>query len=232
MSDRCPNGHERSWKCNNGFPDTCPKCQRALKLAEEKMLRNFAVQQKQDAEQVAHAKAMAALDEQIEQQLQAMQDDRLENERAAALRQKEADLVSAKALSSLPNPPISNLGSGSSSSKPDPKSYFSEIDGLISPGQTKTGVTASSPTAEQLRPPPSDSEREWERQKCVLGESNDAIDHIMVMIGLEQVKGQVLTIKAMIEAKKRQNASFDQERFNIVLLGNPGTGETDLVSVK
>ncbi|KAG5728812.1 NFX1-type zinc finger-containing protein 1 [Termitomyces sp. T112] len=48
----------------------------------------------------------------------------------------------------------------------------------------------------------------------------------MAMTGLERVKEQVLTIKAVIETRKRQGASFKRERFNSVLLGNPGTGKT------
>ena len=47
----------------------------------------------------------------------------------------------------------------------------------------------------------------------------------MSMTGLEAVKSQVLKIKAKVEACIRQNSGFHDERFGVVFLGNPGTGE-------
>jgi hypothetical protein len=46
----------------------------------------------------------------------------------------------------------------------------------------------------------------------------------MDMIGLEEVKSQVLRIKAKIDTAIRQNTDFKEERFGVTLLGNPGTG--------
>ena len=66
---------------------------------------------------------------------------------------------------------------------------------------------------------------EWQRQKDINGTVNEAIDAIMDMTGLEEVKDQVLTIKSTIETRKRQGGSFKNERLNVVLLGNPGTGK-------
>ena len=54
--------------------------------------------------------------------------------------------------------------------------------------------------------------------------NNQAIDQIMEMIGLEDVKSQVLRIKAKIDTAVRQNVDFQKERFGVTLLGNPGTG--------
>lgn len=70
----------------------------------------------------------------------------------------------------------------------------------------------------------SSPEAEWQRQKDVEGASSAAIDTVMGMIGLEEVKRQMLRIKDKIEVTQRQGTSLNDERFNIVLLGNPGTG--------
>ena len=56
------------------------------------------------------------------------------------------------------------------------------------------------------------------------GADNANIDAIMSMTGLEEVKAQVLKIKAKIDVSKRQGTSESDERFNVVLQGNPGTG--------
>lgn len=44
------------------------------------------------------------------------------------------------------------------------------------------------------------------------------------MIGLEDVKAQVLRIKAKVETSIRQGTDLKKERLGLVLLGNPGTG--------
>ncbi|KAI6004453.1 ATPases of the AAA+ class [Pisolithus orientalis] len=66
----------------------------------------------------------------------------------------------------------------------------------------------------------------WEYQKRVEGVKNDAIDKIMAMIGLEEVKEQLLCIKAKIDTLKRQEVALHEESFNLVLLENPGTEKT------
>jgi len=70
-----------------------------------------------------------------------------------------------------------------------------------------------------------DSEKEWQRQKDEEGESNDAIDLLMTQLtGLETVKAHFLRVKSKIDTAVRQGVDLKQERFDIVLLGNPGTG--------
>ena len=88
---------------------------------------------------------------------------------------------------------------------------------------SNSSVTATTPKLfPELAESP--SKKEWSRQKNMEGESNPSIDAIMDMTGLEEVKKKVLNIKAKINVSTRQDASLKQERFNAVLLGNPGTG--------
>jgi len=70
----------------------------------------------------------------------------------------------------------------------------------------------------------SPAQSEWEHHKSVNGVNNAAIDAIMQMTGLEEVKQQVFKVLAKIETAVRQNASMKRERFNVTFLGNPGTG--------
>ena len=71
---------------------------------------------------------------------------------------------------------------------------------------------------------PSGAKAEWERQKEMEGAVNDALDSIMEMTGLEKVKEQVLSIKTKVDTALRQGTSLLNERFNVAMLGNPGTG--------
>ncbi|KAI0339377.1 P-loop containing nucleoside triphosphate hydrolase protein [Trametopsis cervina] len=72
----------------------------------------------------------------------------------------------------------------------------------------------------------SPSEAEWQRRKDEDGASNDTIDAIMALTGIEKVKAEILRIHAKIHISKRQETSLREARFNIALLGNPGTGKT------
>lgn len=110
------------------------------------------------------------------------------------------------------------------------------MDGRDSPsGQLPTTPTIDGKSLEPTIPTipprtfpqlaPSPSSLEWERQKQFNGMVNTSIDAIMGMTSLEDVKKQVLQVLAKIEATTRQNASLAKERFNVVLLGNPGTGK-------
>ncbi|KAF7330535.1 NFX1-type zinc finger-containing protein 1 [Mycena venus] len=173
--------------------------------------------QKQEEEQRAHEEQMAEYNAKIAREQQAAQDALLAEERAQALRQKQKDLDDAAARArQLPRPTLFQgfanrspaSGQGSRASNP---SNSGAGTAPPPPPKATTGNSgpSSSPSAKANSgsPAKSVSEEEWERQKRVEGSSNDAIDKIMGMIGLEDVKAQ-------------------DERFNIVLQGNPGTGKT------
>ena len=59
------------------------------------------------------------------------------------------------------------------------------------------------------------SQQEWDRQKRVEGASNDAIDALVALTGLEDVK-------AKIETVRRQGTDMESERLSLALPGNLG----------
>lgn len=69
------------------------------------------------------------------------------------------------------------------------------------------------------------AEEEWQRRKTEDGAENDAIDELMKLIGLEEVKEQVLAINARVAICELQGIDPSNERFNVVFQGNPGTGK-------
>jgi hypothetical protein len=76
----------------------------------------------------------------------------------------------------------------------------------------------------QLVPLRSPTKSDWEHQKEFDGASNDALDSLMDMIGLEDVKTKFLDIKARVDTSVRQNVNLKDGRFSAAFLGNPGTG--------
>ncbi|EKM60602.1 uncharacterized protein PHACADRAFT_203774 [Phanerochaete carnosa HHB-10118-sp] len=133
----------------------------------------------------------------------------------SSLSSADKDSISTSASSGVADskaPPSESLSCSSSQFATSPKQP-------VTPSLAAAGDTLPSL-------PASETEQEWRRQKDVEGAYNSAIDAIMEMTGLEEVKAQLLRIKAKIDTTRRQGASIEDEWYNVVLRGNPGTGKT------
>jgi hypothetical protein len=71
----------------------------------------------------------------------------------------------------------------------------------------------------------SPAEKEWARQKEQFGETNEALDTLMSMVGVESVKTAFLCIKAVIDSARARKGVLNRRDLNLVLTGNPGTGK-------
>lgn len=202
------------------------------------MQEEYVRQQKQELEQQEHAAAVDKLDEKIRIAREFSMDLQRSNQMAQALRQKEMDLKKAQRLALLKQKDIERemaerlaLNSPAPTTKENMATTVGPTGPPSDPGKADSSAQPAAdhaPNSMELSEakPSSPSEIEWDRQKRVENASNDAIDSLMKMTGLEKVKAQVLKIKARIDLALRQNADMKDERFGIVLLGNPGTGKT------
>ena len=202
-------------------PKACRKCEKDAAEEEVKKKKAFELKEKREKDAREHDEKMARLNEEIENKRQAVQDERLAQARQIALQQRQIDLAN---ISQMPRGQVPLHPKPLDSSQPE-----------IRPPPDKPGAHSTKP-AESPRqsfptptkknlPTDSPSKLEWERQKSIEKASNGAIDSLMDLVGLEEVKQQVLKIKAKIDTCQRQNSDVKDERFNISLLGNPGTGE-------
>lgn len=248
IEEQCLQGHLQSRKCHQ-TPFPCKKCEQEAALAERKRQKEFELQQKREAQQAEHERRLKELEDKIDAEVQIVKDAHLAQQRAQFLRQKQEDLNAAESLSASvvaaaasAIPPFSK-SSTTQSPKAGPSSQ-SPGDASPSTRQSNSKVTPGSPRQSSSQSPPhnppsprpstppgnpatsrkSSPELEWQRQKDVEGASCAAIDAVMNMIGLDDVKRQMLRIKDKIEVTQRQKTSIKDERFNIVFLGNPGTG--------
>lgn len=228
LDDKCENGHVRSWKCFQKPPKDCNICKRLAREALKKREKEIELQQRRDLIAAEHAKKMALLEAELEAKRQEAMDLQLSEDRANIIRQKEKDL----ALAMRPKTPAVVPSITKQAEKPD------------EPDDKKVKLPDSAPSVQD----PSSSETvepridriqfksaardDWEHQKHVDNAANEAIDDIMNLVGLEDVKSQVLRIKAKIDTSKRQHSDVKKERFNAAFLGNPGTGEYRLSSVQ
>lgn len=232
LNDRCPQGHLRTWKCHKPPTNSCGKCEEDAKRLQQEKQKALKLQEKRAREEKEHLTRMAKLDTLIADERQRVKDIQLSQERARAVQQKERDLervrVSAVEFSKpssisppqraaeLPAKPDSYL---------DPRHSMTVNQTPLSSGSVQVAEPLPAPTASRSMKEKSLAKTEWDHQKRIDNVSNDAIDAIMDMVGLEEVKLQVLRIKAKIDISSRQNSDLKDDCLNVVLMGNPGTGK-------
>jgi hypothetical protein len=225
LNSKCPVGHVLSWKCYSGKPATCTTCLLKKKADEKRQMKDFERQQKLDLQKQDHAAKMAGLDEEIRRVKEQAMEAQLSKDMKKALEQKKHDLENAK-IRAAQQLESSRMPVNAESSPLRAKSSL--------PQRHMPSVSSPSPAAPaecspeshlQDKPVLSPAKKKWDQQKEQENASNDAIDSLMTMTGLEEVKDQFLRIKAKIDTAVRQNITLSKERFGIVLLGNPGTGK-------
>jgi len=217
VKDKCPVGHAQSWRCAKGKPALCRACERERRAREKKLEEEFLRQQKREREQEEFSSQMAKLEEELRQLREAAADARKSKEMAQSLEQRKRDLQDAKRLVNLPI--IAPITAAAATVK----TLYNRLTTAVQP--TEAEAAEHSDPQSEVEPSKSPSEVEWDRQKRMENVSNDAIDSLMEMTGLEEVKAQVLKIKAKIDTAVRQNTNMKDERYGVVLLGNPGTGK-------
>ncbi|KAH7096945.1 P-loop containing nucleoside triphosphate hydrolase protein [Auriculariales sp. MPI-PUGE-AT-0066] len=203
----CQFGHKKLYMCSNGPPQTCSECEKEAKEEKERIKRRQEEQERRDSEQKVHEKELQTVQAQIEAERLAQRDARAREEMENVARLKREELEQERERSS--------------------RAAAAKAAAL------KTHANAVGPSQPSGKPnmllqplPPSLAAVRWQRQKDYEAAKNKHIDALMAMTGLESVKEQVLTIRDRIELATRQNTSLKDERFNISLLGNPGTGKT------
>jgi hypothetical protein len=214
----CPKGHKYHWKCHKGAPKICPVCLEEAIEEEKRKVKDFELEAKRQMIQSEHARKLSEISKRMEEQRQILKDIEGERERRNVLAQKVKDLENLKAAVDRAKQP-----------QPDPEPH-ANVDGNPTPSPldirdlgTKREIKGSLGEA-PLTSAPSAAKDEWERQKRIEGQSNEALDSLMDMIGLEEVKNNFLSIKAKVDTVVRQGVSLKDERFSAALLGNPGTG--------
>ncbi|RAH86735.1 hypothetical protein BO86DRAFT_444640 [Aspergillus japonicus CBS 114.51] len=202
MEQTCPKNHKYYWECYQGAPRTCPTCLEEAVEAERLKREDAKLEAKRRATQLEHAKKLKEIEERIRKQRQPLKDEQGNRDRRDALARKEEELKSLTAAADRTrvSPPTSVPGEFPVDSQPE--------------GGTSTIALQS------------EARDEWQRQKKDEDQSNEALDTLMDMIGLESVKESFLGIKVKVDVVVRQGASLAAERFGAALLGNQETGKT------
>ncbi|KAI1740762.1 P-loop containing nucleoside triphosphate hydrolase protein [Xylaria scruposa] len=254
LKDNCANGHQLIWQCSDRRPPPCQTCRHEKEEKERKARRDKELELERQAKQTAYAKQLAAVKDDIAHQQQAMKDYREQQLREQTLRQHQTELdrVTKEAhkllneSARLPQKPFDGKphndphNDKSTSNKQEPTQTNKEqCQDISAPQLTDQPHTVSQKTEDDdvLEIPQTDevelapacelslAEKDWQQQKQFELASNEAIDSLMKMIGLEPVKKEFLTIKARVDTTIRQGVDLKGDRFGAALLGNPGTGK-------
>ncbi|KAI9668499.1 MAG: hypothetical protein M1829_005377 [Trizodia sp. TS-e1964] len=232
LTQNCANGHTQAWQCHSKAPLICQTCEREKKALEKKILKDLLAKQKREEKVKKHLKEMEEIQAEIDALGQSMKEQRLDAEQRAVLDQKRLDLAAAKEREArarnLPQngPPTPQDNSNLLAIQNEKSNQQISVQ---APTAKKGGVVKlQEPIKITIEHNESPSQTEWQRQKDQESANNPAIDKIMEMIGLENVKDQILKIKAKVETCTRQGGDLTEERFGLVLLGNPGTGKTTI----
>lgn len=211
---KCPNGHWQNRKCHKSQLQTCRICQAEDERRQKQLEADLKLQEIRDKEKARHELEIVKLDLQIQTIHEQIKQKETAKERANALELKKQDLEAAK------------LHAKETFARAAPELIIHPAVGTMSDEPSSTNLNASARQDLKSKRQRSEPEVEWERQKDIEGATNDAIDSLMRLTGLESVKDRFLEIKAKMEAVARRGSDVKKERMGVIMLGNPGTGKS------
>ena len=109
ISSICDAGHTQSWKCIDGRPKICSKCEREAKLEKERQEQEIEAQKRREIEE---QEQLAYLDA-VKAQIASIKAARLKQEYSQAIKQNENDLtalVAYRAELTIPALPVTGFG--------------------------------------------------------------------------------------------------------------------------
>jgi hypothetical protein len=242
---KCLKGHKATYKCFEKQPGTCRTCAKAQAKKDAQLKLELELQEKRAKDQARHDAEIAELDEDIKREQAVVADKQASDERRIVLERKKKELEMARknalrASAQVPDttPVAQSLAISASQSQVSNtiSASQSQVPNTVAPsgpttvpskGQSVSTLSAPTPLPAATSALPllqSKSEQEWARQKRVEGADNEAMDELMAMTGLEDVKEQFLTIKARLDTCLRQRTDLRKERYGMTFCGNPGTG--------
>ena len=223
VESTCSRNHTTSWPCYQKS-SACKTCRAEDEKKEKKRQRDHRLEVERLTKQRQYEQKLQDVQDEIEHERRLTKDSSEQAEREAVLRQRLIDLGHAKQMrkqnktaapqtsSSVPSIAVDNPTPSTDKRKGDSKRGNRQVN-----DQKNDFIPAGGP------------EIEWKRQKGTEGADNDALDSLMQMTGLEDVKEKFLSIKSKVDTTIRQNVDLKEERFSAALLGNPGTGKLLIV---
>ena len=199
----------------------CGVCEAEDRSRELRRQRDQKLELEREIKQKEYARQLTELQDEIAHQRRILKDHFEQDERERTLGQQQQDLKSLRdTVGKIQNkrkkvsPPTSSMGQASTTTALPKAHPDSAPIKAVADAQSENGLSTWTSSARD----------EWEHQKEFEGAQNAALDSLMDMIGLGDVKDKFLSIKSRVDTAVCQNIDVSEERFGAALLGNPGTG--------
>lgn len=211
VDQTCDRGHKFKISCGSKISG-CKKCVVEDKETRRRAKRDLEMESKRQERQDTYAKKLEELDDEIDLFRRSMKYETEREDQARSLTQKRAHLQNLKETKAR----VDAARAIPKNTKP--------------PSSSNGGQQGSSSGAKGIPEPLLGVKKEWEVMKSG-GDQNEALDKLMDLIGLESVKEEFISVKSSIDLKIRQGVSLSQERLSCSLLGNPGTGTSQCLTL-
>ena len=218
----CSRNHKLSRPCFKK-DYACGVCEAEDRRRESRRQRDQKLELEREIKQKEYARQLAEIQDEIAHQRRILKDQSEQVEKERTLGQQKQDLQSLRdTVGRVQNkrkkdPPPTNSMSQASTTTAPPNVHTNSTpntEQVVVDDQSGNGLSTWTSSAKD----------EWEHQKELEGARNEALDSLMDMIGLEDVKDKFLSIKSRVDTAVCQNIDVSEERFGAALLGNPGTG--------
>ncbi|KAK4175047.1 putative AAA family ATPase [Triangularia setosa] len=205
----CARQHKAKVKCGRQN-EGCVNCIKEDQEMERKAKRDLKLEEERKAREEAYTRTLREIQDEIEHQKRVNKYHAEERNRSETIEQQKSDLEALKEAETKlrrqnkQRAEARTQSKATSASKSTKKASVNFSEGWTSEAKT-----------------------EWEFLKqSEPGTYSKALDELMGMIGLEDVKQEFLNIKSKVDTALRQDVSLAKERFSCSMLGNPGTGKT------
>ena len=223
IQEKCPQNHSITWECWKQSA-SCGKCEAEARKREVQRQRDHKLDMQRQANERVYAQRLAELDEELAHERRLQREHRDQLDRDSVLKQRKKDLADARAATKKVT-----VMKNQDSEKNVSRKHGAQAGETSKRGESASPSRDSGVHTEQEKdevPEISGAESDWEFQKKFENADNEHLDALMEMIGLESVKQQIIDVKTKIDTCIRQGVKFEDERFGVALLGNPGTGMT------
>lgn len=204
VESTCTRQHKSRVRC--GKQDGCYECAREDRETERRLRRDFDLEKKRVESQKAYQQELEQIQDELahhNRQIKYMREDD-DNKRKLAEQRAAAETL-----------------------KQTSQSMRKQKEDALTKKNSANAIAGADLNPPMLPPPDaqSNAKEEWEYLKSE-GAQNEFLDELVSMIGLEEVKQELLNVKLKVDTTIRQETSLATERFSCSLLGNPGTGKS------
>ena len=201
LEKTCSRGHTRKVECGRQN-ETCRKCVEEDEETKRRVKRDLQLEADRMKRQQAYKQELQEINDEVEHEQRKIKYQLEQDQQKKDIEAGRQRLAEIKATADR----------------------LHETAASTAVERSKGSPAAANAMPDSLNDLPSDAREEWQDLKKSQGAKNLALDELMDMIGLEEVKAEFLNIKSRVDTAVRQMIWLNQERFSASLVGNPGTG--------